>query len=161
MFGRENTLKAQDRLISCERCDRFVITPFRWLLDELAYESGSAEEASSEAVRCPVCSEVVVESTLVSFRKHPLASLPAADYFDPPLENATVMLVDEDLRAEAQKLIAACEQCADCTEISFECVLDQITGCDPRYTEYMLCRPARCPRCCRDVNERTLVLPRQ
>ena len=154
-------MKLQDRLISCERCDRFVITPLKWLLDELAWESGAAVAALSEAIHCPACSELVVESTLVSFRKHPAVVPAVSYYFDPPMGSTTVLLVDEVLRAEAQRLVAACEQCADCSEISFECILDQITGCDPKCTEYLLCRPARCPRCCRDINERTLVIPRQ
>ena len=86
------------------------------------------------------------------------SNAPNSDYFDPPLENTNVQLVDEYIRALAQCMIAGCEQCCESTEITFDCVLDEITGCDPTTTEYLLCRPAWCPRCFREVNERTMVL---
>lgn len=159
-MGAKNTSKAQDRLISCEKCDDLVITPFKLLLEELARKYGIREYTLPEQVTCPVCSGVIVESTLVSFRKE-VESTSGADYFDPLLENSSVWLVDEPIRAAAESMISGCEHCADCTEISFEYILDQITGCDPTSTQYLLCRPARCPRCSRDVTERTLVLQRE
>ena len=162
-MGTKNTLKAQDRLISCEKCDQFAVTPFKRLLDESSTEAGSTEASLSEAVKCPSCFNSVYESTLVAFRSDmdSIEDSPGAEYFDPPLEEMTVHLVGENLRAAAQSMISGCDQCCDCPEITFDCILDELTGCDPKSTEYILCRPARCPRCRRDVTERTIVLPRQ
>ena len=162
-MGTKNTLKAQDRLISCEKCDCLAVTPFKKLLDESAPEAGSKETVYPEPVKCPSCFNIVEEDTLVAFRSDmdSLGDPGGADYFDPPLEEMTVHLVGENLRAAAQSMISGCDQCCDCPEITFDCILDELTGCDPKSTEYILCRPARCPRCRRDVTERTIVLPRQ
>ena len=162
-MGTKNTLRAHDRLISCEKCDPFAVTPFKRLLDESAGEADSSEVASSEAAKCPSCFNVVTEDTLIAFRgdTDAVEGSDGAGYFDPPLEEMTVHLVGENLRAAAQSMISGCDQCCDCPEITFDCILDELTGCDPKSTEYILCRAARCPRCHRDVTERTIVLPRQ
>ena len=162
-MGTKNTLKAQDRLISCEKCDRFAVTPFRKLLEEATPDASSTESAPSEPVKCPACFSIVEEATLVAFRNNmdTFQNPTDEDYYDPPLEEMTVRLVDENLRAAAQSMISGCDQCCDCPEITFDCILDELTGFDPKSTEYILCRPARCPRCRRDVTERTIVLPRQ
>jgi hypothetical protein len=162
-LGTKNTLKAQDRLISCEKCDRFAVTPFKRLLAESAPDASSTEAALSEPAKCPSCFNIVEEDTLVAFRNDmdSFEGSAGADYFDPPLEEMTVHLVGENLRAAAQSMISGCDQCCDCPEITFDCILDELTACDPKSTEYILCRPARCPRCRRDVTERTIVLPRQ
>jgi len=162
-LGTKNTLNAQDRLISCEKCDRFAVTPFKKLLEESAQEPLSTDVVTTDSVKCPACSNIVGEETLVAFRNDmDPADVPASeDYFDPPLEEMTVRLIGENLRAAAQSMISGCDQCCDCPEITFDCILDELTGCDPKSTEYILCRPARCPRCRRDVTERTIVLPRQ
>jgi hypothetical protein len=162
-LGTKNTLKAHDRLISCEKCDPFAVTPFKRLLDESAEETDSSEVVSSEPAKCPSCFSTVKEDTLIAFRSDmdAVVGSAGADYFDPPLEEMTVHLVGENLRAAAQSMISGCDQCCDCPEITFDCILDELTGCDPKSTEYILCRPARCPRCRRDVTERTIVLPRQ
>jgi hypothetical protein len=117
----------------------------------------------AEPAKCPSCFNIVEEDTLVAFRNDmdSIEGSTSADYFDPPLEEMTVHLVGENLRAAAQSMISGCDQCCDCPEITFDCILDELTGCDPKSTEYILCRPARCPRCRRDVTERTIVLPRQ
>jgi hypothetical protein len=162
-LGTKNTSKARDRLISCNKCDPFAVTPFKRLLDESAGSEGSTEAVLPEPAKCPSCFNIVSEDTLVAFRNDmdsPEVSA-VGDYFDPPLEDMTIELVGENLRAAAQSMISGCDQCCDCPEITFECILDELTGCDPKSTEYILCRPARCPRCRRDVTERTIVLPRQ
>jgi len=162
-LGTKNTLNAQDRLISCEKCDPFAVTPFRKLLEEAILDTSSTESAPSEPAKCPSCFHEVTVDTLVAFRNDvdAMEDSAGADYFDPPLEEMTVQLIGENLRAAAQSMISGCDQCCDCPEITFDCILDELTGCDPKSTEYILCRPARCPRCRRDVMERTIVLPRQ
>ena len=44
-------------------------------------------------------------------------------------------------------------------EISFDNILDHITGSDPSVTDYVLESPAKCPNCRREILEKTLVEP--
>ena len=56
--------------------------------------------------------------------------------------------IDERTLQEAQDQIASCEVCTpDAADILFDDLLDALTGCDPRCTDYVLSVPARCPRC--------------
>ena len=80
-------------------------------------------------------------------------------YFDTPIEDTNVVLVDENILNQAEKWITACEQCSDNAEISFDQLLDSLTGCDPTTTDYLMCRAAKCPCCYGAVTERTLVIP--
>ena len=162
-MGTKNTLNARDRLVSCEKCDPFAVTPFKRLLDETSGDESSTEAVPSEPAKCPSCFNLVKEDTLVAFRNDldSIGGSATSDYFDPPLDEMSIHLIGENLRAAAQSMISGCDQCCDCPEITFDCILDELTGCDPKSTEYLLCRPARCPRCRRDVTERTIVLPRQ
>ena len=61
---------------------------------------------------------------------------------------------------QAEKRILACEHCclAD-VEIPFDWVLDEVTRADSMTTDYLMENPAICPRCCRDIFEKTLVEP--
>jgi hypothetical protein len=162
-LGTKNTLRATDRLISCEKCDPFAVTPFRTLLDESAGEAAASDVVLPETFKCPSCFNIVNEDTLIAFRgdMDAIEGSEGAGYFDPPLDEMTIHFVGENLRAAAQSRISGCDQCCDCPEITFDCILDEVTGCDPKSTEYILCRRARCPRCHRDVTERTIILPRQ
>jgi hypothetical protein len=54
--------------------------------------------------------------------------------------------------------VVACECCATGAGISFDYVLDAVTGCDPGITEYVMSHPAKCPRCSGEVTEKTLVI---
>jgi hypothetical protein len=48
----------------------------------------------------------------------------------------------------AEEQVYACEACTpDSSDVPFDYVLDQITGCNPEETDYVLPEPARCPRC--------------
>jgi hypothetical protein len=42
--------------------------------------------------------------------------------------------------------------------VALDYVLDALMGCDPLITEYLMCRPARCPACSREIGEKTLVV---
>jgi hypothetical protein len=58
------------------------------------------------------------------------------------------VLVDSETVRKAEQEIISCEACSpDDAEIPFDYVLDSITGCDPEITDYVLARPAECPRC--------------
>lgn len=77
---------------------------------------------------------------------------------NPDPEDIDVVLVDFGTMEEAQQFIVGCEQCSETAEIPFDSLLDAMTGCDPRITEYLLCEPARCPNCHAEVTEKTLIL---
>ena len=83
------------------------------------------------------------------------------DFFDPtPLEEQRIVLVEAATLRKAERFIASCEHCnAEGAEILLEAILDQITGSDPRVTDYILEVPANCPNCHREILERTLVEP--
>jgi len=69
-----------------------------------------------------------------------------------------MVLVDEPTLAETEQWLSACEHCAGHAAIAFVYLLDALMECEePALTEYVLSRPARCPRCFSDVSETTLV----
>ena len=44
-------------------------------------------------------------------------------------------------------------------EIPFDNILDRVTGSDPSVTDYILEAPAKCPKCRREILEKTLIEP--
>jgi len=78
------------------------------------------------------------------------------DFFAKP-EQWKIMLVDTVTVREAVAFIQSCERCnPKSAEISFDYILDQLTGADP-VTDYLLELPARCPNCRRKVLQETLI----
>jgi hypothetical protein len=75
------------------------------------------------------------------------------------LELTNIVLLSESQIIEAEDFVVGCERCANHAEISFDYLLDALTGSDPSNTEYLMPRPARCPHCLCDVTEKTLVIP--
>jgi hypothetical protein len=154
----ETMRKAQGRLLSCEGCDRSAAMPFEDLLGEITGRGGTTEYVLCEAAKCPACARRVVETTRVSFDGERGRAQDKSDFFDPPLEETIIVLVDENTLEAAQAMIVGCQCCSSRAEVSFDSILDELTGCDPKVTEYVLCKPARCPLCRRQITERTLVL---
>jgi len=74
-------------------------------------------------------------------------------------EAQTVVLLGPDTLRQAVRLVAACESCSPEASLSFDYVLDGVTGNDPTVTDYLLAASsgARCPRCHRELTERTRV----
>jgi hypothetical protein len=75
-----------------------------------------------------------------------------------PWNDAEIVLVDMEILLEAQSLIVSCEHCTDSADMTFDYLLDAITGFNSGRTEYLLPYMARCPHCFRQVNEKTLVV---
>jgi hypothetical protein len=64
------------------------------------------------------------------------------------------------LCAWPRKLIESCEHCnPEGAEIPFDAILDDVTGSDPKVTDYILEAPAKCPNCLRVILEKTLIEP--
>jgi len=80
------------------------------------------------------------------------------DSLDPTWEETRIVLIDESLILRAQREILSCEECNPSeAETPFVSILDEITGCDPTVTDYVLAKPAKCPRCFREIKEKSLI----
>jgi hypothetical protein len=82
-----------------------------------------------------------------------------SDFFDPTPEQQIIVLIDVTTVRKAEKLIESCEQCDPDAELPFDALLDGVTGSDPAVTDYILESSAKCPRCFREVLEKTLIGP--
>src|SRR5262245_57998748 len=73
------------------------------------------------------------------------------------LEATDIVLIDELTLVDVELFVAGCEVCAENAAMSLEYVLDALTDSDPTVTEYLMCRPARCPSCSSQITEKSLV----
>jgi hypothetical protein len=83
------------------------------------------------------------------------------DFFFELPEDQTIVLVQELTLRTAEELIEGCEKCDPEADIPFDTILDWLTGGDPRNTEYLIRRQARCPTCRSEFWEKTVVTLRQ
>ena len=74
-----------------------------------------------------------------------------------PIEETNIVLLDEHIVEEVEQWLTACESCSDSAMLALDYILDALTGCDPQITEYMMSRPALCPFCSSEVQEKTRV----
>ena len=74
------------------------------------------------------------------------------------IEDLHVALVRDQEVRETQKFIASCEACSPEAAIPFDYLLDELLGCDPTSTEYLMYRTAVCPSCNHAITEKTLVV---
>ena len=79
------------------------------------------------------------------------------NFFDPPIEQVTIVLIGKTTVAQLERKIRACEGCYPEAEIAFHWILDKITGHRGSTTDYVLETPAHCQRCGREVTEKTSV----
>lgn len=68
-----------------------------------------------------------------------------------------IAFVDEPMVFGAEECVSGCQDCTEAAAIPFDYLLDALTGCDPRLTEYLMSRIGQCPRCAGPINEKTLV----
>ena len=84
----------------------------------------------------------------------------SGDFFDPTPEQQVVVLVESATLRQAERLIESCEHCnEEDAQIPFDNILDRVTVSEPSVTDYILEKPAKCPRCRHDLLEKTLVEP--
>lgn len=149
-------MSAKVRIYGCEACSDSASEPFEWLV-ERAVGAGDADPyLSNTHVVCPVCATPLTRTMLVQTE----AFETETKYFEPCWDETTIVLIDEPLLVQAESCLNGCEHCSSNAEITLDYVLDEVTGCDPRVTEYVLCRPAICGNCHRQVTEKTLVIVR-
>ena len=71
-----------------------------------------------------------------------------------------LVTVDSSIVMKAEKQIESCEYChPDDAEIPFDCILAEVTA-RRGAVEFVLTEPARCPNCQHQINEKTLVEPK-
>jgi len=73
------------------------------------------------------------------------------------VEDVHIFLVDGPVLSEGLSWVSGCEHCSEYALIRFDYILDALTGADPT-TEYIMCRPPRCPRCRLRITEKTRVV---
>ena len=74
------------------------------------------------------------------------------------VEDLDIVLINDWILRQAKVWVSGCERCAEYTPITFDYLLDAVTGCDPTKTEYVMCRPLKCPTCAGPIHEKTLVV---
>jgi len=75
----------------------------------------------------------------------------------PSVETTEIMMVGDATLTMTEQWLIACEYCASNATVALDYLLDALLGCDPM-TEYVMCRPARCPSCSSAITEKTLVV---
>ena len=80
------------------------------------------------------------------------------DSFHRAPEKQNIALIDVATMHKAEQLIEGCEECSDHAEVAFDSILDCVNDSDTVVTDYLLERPAKCPKCFRQIRENTLVV---
>jgi hypothetical protein len=143
------------RFLSCLRCHELSeITAD--MFDSRFDVRASDLTGIPPTLECPRCRESLANETTLGYFG---TSAPRLEFDDPLNEGTEIVLVDGSVLRRAEACIFRCEHCTEDAEITFDYVLDAVTGCDPTVTHYMLYRPAKCPHCDHDVTEKTLVIP--
>jgi len=159
-IGQKTLLKAHRRFLGCEQCDSQASTPFEMILEDVVgLTENHIEYLLPEAAKCPNCNNPVFEDTLVRPDAAFEETLNVEKFYVPNLEETNFVFVDDNVLTQAKRNIEGCEHCCPDAEITLDYILDEITGCDPQYTEYILSRPTTCPICFHEVTEKTLVIP--
>jgi hypothetical protein len=109
-------------VFACERCNEIALMTVEMALRLDDRESPG--QTVCQPALCPKCSGALTESA-----SH--ASTPLLEFYDPPTDQSNVVLIDPFTLRNAQKRIARCEYCFDEAEITFDYILDEVTGCDP------------------------------
>ena len=83
--------------------------------------------------------------------------MPQDSYNLAPEDRVIVLVGIEDVK-DAESLIRFCAHCGpDEVVLPFDIIVDVLTESDPATTDFILERPATCPRCGHEIVEKTLV----
>ena len=83
---------------------------------------------------------------------------PVDPYFsDQHLEDLRIVCVEAKTLRKAELMIESCGNCNPEVGLSFCEILDRLTGADATVSEYILEKPASCPRCSNPITEETFV----
>ena len=159
VVGTMSLIQAQTRVIACQNCSPGVSRPFRSVLTEvLGVSHPMSEFMMATSVECPNCGSPMLENTLVRCEGESGRQTAVAYPTFASLDETPVILVDEASLAEAACWLSGCQRCTNGADMTFDYVLDAVTHSDDPKTEYVMCRPVQCPRCQREVTEKTLIV---
>jgi hypothetical protein len=152
-------LKAESRVIACQQCSPSVSRPFRAVMVEtLGGVAPFSDYVRILQTRCPSCDEPIDEGTLVRCDGElPETSVSSLRGQVSYADEKSLVFISERLLCEAEAFVSGCNRCVGNTELSFGHILDALTDSDPAKVEYVVCRPAKCPRCSNEVHESTCV----
>ena len=157
--GQASLLMARRHITGCTACNVYASQTFQSVMARTLGSTGTTEYFMCCRTQCPRCSSSIVESTLVSTDNDIQVIDENLNTFEVPLAETNVVFVDASALLQAQEFISGCEYCApEAAQITFDYLLDAVTGCDPSTTEYVVCHTARCPCCNHEVAEKTLVV---
>jgi len=162
--GQASLLMASRHITGCAACNAYASQTFQSVMVRTLGCTGTTEYFMCCRTQCPRCRSSIVESTLVSTDNDiQVIDIQVIDEnlntFEVPLAETNVVFVDAPTLLQAQEFISGCEYCApEAAEITFDYLLDAVTGCDPSATDYVVCHTARCPCCNHEVAEKTLVV---
>ena len=74
------------------------------------------------------------------------------------LEEINVMVLGDATVNFALVFVAGCEHCGEHAGLSFDYLLDAVTGCEASATEYFIGRLPKCPRCFAEITEKTFIV---
>ena len=77
-----------------------------------------------------------------------------------PVDAPNIVLLQPSLVRLAQHFVEACESCNRDAQLSFDYVLDELTGCDPTITEYQFSEQPFCWACGSPLHPKTRVVVR-
>jgi hypothetical protein len=159
VVGTISLIEAQTRVTACQNCSLGVSRPFRDVLIEvLGVSHPMSEFVLADSAICPNCDSPILENTLVRCEGEPCKQAAVAYPTTPSLDETDVILVDEALLAEAACWITGCQRCTKGADMTFDYVLDAVMDSSDPNTEYVMCRPVHCPRCQREVTEKTFIV---
>ena len=76
----------------------------------------------------------------------------SGDFFNLAPEDRVIVLVGIEDVKDAESLVRLCEHCGpDVADLPFDIIVDILSECDPAVTDYVLERPATCPRCRHEI----------
>jgi hypothetical protein len=157
--GQESSLKAKQYVTGCAVCTPSASRPFQSVLDQVFGSVDTTEYFLCSPVECPKCASPILETTLVSVEEQSRSGHKTLSLLESAPHETNVVFVDEPTLAEAQEYISGCQHCAsDAADITFDYLLDAVTGSNPAVTEYVICHGATCPRCHYPVMEKTLIV---
>ncbi len=162
--GAASVVKAVTKVVACKSRSQSVYRLFESVLTEvLGAVDGHSEYMLCEPAECPNCGASITEYTLVRCEGEWEASTSTQSFGElgsTECDKTNIIFIDDTLLSEAQAFISGCEHCDPNAEMAFDYILDAVTQSEPTTTEYVMCRPPKCPCCHRDVTEKTLVVSR-
>ena len=160
--------KSPIRVVACRSCGGTELRAFgSVLIEALGGDEPATEYIRSVPVKCSNCGRPIGKNTMVRCEEGEAVPLTARSESAKAISKESLpgwkggtnlVFVEETILMQAQSAVTGCGKCVPAAEMTFDYILDAVTGCDPATTEYVLNRPAKCPRCMGKITEKTFVI---